>query len=1014
MSTGSSVVRAAILGFASLVLLPAALVAQTGAVAGVIRDASGAVLPGVTVEAASPALIEKVRSVISDGDGRYNIVDLRPGEYSVTFTLAGFNTFKRNGVTLSAGFTAAVNADLQVGALEETITVSGAAPLVDTQNVRQQQVVSAQLLETLPSGAKGFMGLARLVPGMSGGADSGGASGLYSSNSAHNSTVHGKGGARMSYDGMQTSNLSGTGHTSYIMNPSTVEETTVTTGGISAESDASGLTINLIPKEGGNAFRGMSDGTFANDQMQRTNLNDRLRARGVDNTSKVLHLYDYNFTFGGPVVRDRLWFFTATRFTGNQNQVIGAYFNLTRGTPFYTPDLSRPSFRKEWLRSQAGRLTWQASAVNKINIFTDVQNYEVRGRGQFTAPEATTNVWSFWPNGLYQLSWNAPVTNKLLLEAGTSFAQNGYPYTRADVTDIYGFTVSDTDVPILEASTGFRYNAKDHYAYKNDQNRYVHRLAASYVTGTHAFKSGLQLQQGVVNQDYHVNSDGRNTACSNCPVQYTFLGGAPIQIVQWATPYLQQERVKADLGIFVQDQWTLQRLTLNLGLRLDYYNAYTPEQRIPAPASGWFAERTFAPVRGLPEWTDLNPRIGGSYDLFGNGRTAVKASLGRYVGKIGTAAARAANPITTSVNSVNRAWSDANLDYIPNCDLGNFGANGECGPISNINFGGINPSAVQYTDDLLRGFGRRDYFWDLTAEFQHELRPGMSIKGGYYRNWTDIFGTGVGGSWPTGVRDNLSIGPEDFQPFCVTAPSDARLPGGGGYPVCGLYDITPSKFGIGNEIITRASNYGKGQSRTSDFFTALVDARLARGLLLGASVDTGRIVDDNCFVVDSPQALLYCRVVSPFKGQTGIKVNGSVPLPAGFSVSGVLQNTSGLAYQANMPVPNAAIAPSLGRNLAACGSRPVCTATATVPLIAPQTQFEPRRTLLDLRLTKTFSLSSKVRLKANLDVYNLLNDSAIVEINNTYGSAWLRPIGGPFTGGLVDGRLFQVGGQVTF
>ncbi|MGE3176763.1 MAG: carboxypeptidase-like regulatory domain-containing protein, partial [Vicinamibacterales bacterium] len=172
MMGGSSVGRAALVGLVWVALWPAPAEAQTGAIAGVVRDASGGVLPGVTVEAASPALIEKLRSVVTDTEGRYNIVDLRPGEYAVTFTLEGFNTLKRDGITLSAGFTAAVNADLQVGALSETITVSGAAPLVDTQNVRQQQVVSAELLETLPSGAKGFMGLARLVPGMSGGADS--------------------------------------------------------------------------------------------------------------------------------------------------------------------------------------------------------------------------------------------------------------------------------------------------------------------------------------------------------------------------------------------------------------------------------------------------------------------------------------------------------------------------------------------------------------------------------------------------------------------------------------------------------------------------------------------------------------------------------------------------------------------------------------------------------------------------------------------------------------------------
>ena len=187
-----------------------------------------AVLPGVTVEAASPALIEKVRTVVTDGEGRYNIVDLRPGTYVVTFSLAGFNTFKREGIELTAGFTATVNAELRVGALEETITVTGAAPLVDTQNVRQQKSVSNELLEALPSGVEGLHGHRpsrarddRATP------TRGGASGIYSANSAHAATVHGKGGGKMSYDGMQTSNQTVLGNTSYVMNPATVEETVV-------------------------------------------------------------------------------------------------------------------------------------------------------------------------------------------------------------------------------------------------------------------------------------------------------------------------------------------------------------------------------------------------------------------------------------------------------------------------------------------------------------------------------------------------------------------------------------------------------------------------------------------------------------------------------------------------------------------------------------------------------------------------------------------------------------------
>ena len=989
-------------------LLPMVVVAQQASgIAGVVRDTSGGVLPGVTIEAASPALIEKVRSVVTDGEGRYNITDLRPGAYVVTFSLAGFNTLKRDGIVLTSGFTAAVNADMQVGSLEETITVTGAAPLVDTQNVRQQESVSDELLNALPSGSKGFMGLARLIPGMSGNSDSGGASGIYSANSAHGATVHGKGGGKMSYDGMQTSNQSGGGHTSYVMNPATVEETVISTGGISAESDSSGLLINLVPKEGGNIFKGGTDGVYANGHMQSDNLNDRVRATGVTTIAKVQRLYDANFYLGGPIKKDRVWFFAATRFNGSQNQVSSVYFNKTQGTVFYTPDLDRPSFRREWLKGQSARLTWQISPRNKVNWFSDTQSYQVRGRGEFSAPEAHT-VWSFWPNGLYQGTWTSPVTSKFLLEAGVSLAQNGYPYTRELSTDIFGFVVKETDISMLEATTGFRYNAKPIYNDVNQQDRWVQRFSASYVTGSHAFKAGFQIQEGILNQNVLVNQD----------VYYNFVRGVPSTLTLWATPYPNRVRTLPELGVFVQDQWAIRRLTLNAGIRLDYFNGYVPEQHVAAVR--FVGARDFAEVKGVPHWTDLDPRLGASYDLFGDGRTALKASIGRYVGKMGPSVATAMNPVLSSINSVTRTWADVNKDYAPDCDLKNFASNGECGPISNVNFGKLNPNAQRYADDLIRGYGTRDYLWDLSAEVQHQLTPRVSLKGGWYRNWTNQFGqllgsqSSAGGGWPTGHTDNQAVTPADFQPYCITAPVNSRLPGGGGYQVCGLYDVVPAKFGVGQEVITRASNYDNGKRRTSNFFTGSVSTRLGGGIELGGSLDAGRIVEDNCFVVDSPQSLLNCDIVAPYKSQTQIKTYMSLPLPAAFVVSGVLQNLSGIGYEANYAVPNAQIAPSLGRNLAACRGAAVCTATATVPLIKPFTQFEPRRTQLDLRMSKVFTLGTRARLRANLDLYNVFNDGSIVNTNNNYGSSWLQPLGWGLSAGLVDGRLLQVGGQLTF
>jgi hypothetical protein len=311
----------------------------------------------------------------------------------------------------------------------------------------------------------------------------------------------------------------------------------------------------------------------------------------------------------------------------------------------------------------------------------------------------------------------------------------------------------------------------------------------------------------------------------------------------------------------------------------------------------------------------------------------------------------------------------------------------------------------RYADDVLRGWGARGYTWDASTEVQQQIGRGVSVTGGYYRNWLGNFT----------VIDNLAVDPADYSPYCITAPVDARLPGGGGYQVCGVYDVAPARFGLVNNFVTEASNYGK-QRRASDFFSVSINTRLGSGVQFGGGVDTGRTVTDTCFVIDSQQELLNCRVVTPFKAQTQVKLHGSYPLPGDFVLSAIFQNVSGPSFDANYPATTAEIAPSLGRNLAACGTRAICTATAIVPLIAPQTQFEARRSELDLRLTKLVRMGPKLRLQANFDVYNALNASSMIRVNSTYGPQWrwpfitTRSVGAP----ILNPRLMQFSGRLTF
>jgi hypothetical protein len=550
-----------------------------GGIAGVVRDTSGAVLPGVTVEAASPALIEKVRSVVSDGQGQYKIVDLRPGTYTVTFTLPGFNITKREGIELTTGFTANVNAEMRVGSLEETITVTGASPLVDTQNVRQQKVISSELLQVLPTSTKGLVTLTALIPGMvttGTRADVGGSSSIYySQDSNAGDGYHGKGVGKVLFDGMRISNLEIGGHTAFVVSASAVQEMTVETGGLSAESTASGITTNLIPKDGGNIFTFGLAGLFSTHGLQSNNLTDEIRARGLTTVNDVKNIRDVAGTLGGPVAKDRLWFFTSQRWWGNRNEIGGLFYNKTQGTPFYTPDLSRPFETFETFRSHVGRLTWQASPRNKVTGFVDFQDDCIcRGGGEFRAPEAAYK-WRFYPNALYQATWNMPVTNKLLLEAGFSLTASHYQTLPQPETA--------GAIATIEASTGFQFNAHSAFSYgpvkKGD--RYAQRAAVSYVTGSHAFKAGVQIEQGRRERVDEYNGQ----------MVFTVNRGVPTQITQWVSPYHTVEIMKADLGLYVQDQWTFKRLTLNPGLRFNYFNAYVPAQSLPA--GPWVPARSY-------------------------------------------------------------------------------------------------------------------------------------------------------------------------------------------------------------------------------------------------------------------------------------------------------------------------------------------------------------------------------------------------------------------------------------
>ena len=1011
--------RLACFGSAVLValLMLGASTASAQGIAGTVTDDTGGVLPGVTVEAASPALIEGVQTAFTDGQGLYAFTALQTGTYAVTFTLPGFSTIVREGVVLTANFTATIDAAMQVGGIEETITVTGASPLVDVQNTVAQSALSTELLETLPTGLKAIASsLITLVPGVTGTADVGGTSGLYRSNGQSGGLFfHGKSDSEQLFDGMGIADPNGSSII-YMVNTAFSSETVIETGGGNAESKAT-MVMNLIPREGGNQFTGGFDVRYSDDRLQADNLDQELRDQGVTFSNEMLKFYNADGTFGGPIAQDKVWFFVSSRAARNKNTVSGVFFNNNIGPGFsdYVADTSRRAYRTEWARSVGGRVTWQASQRNKIGIFVDTQSFFNRGRGEFYSPETFQHQYNLSPQQLYQATYTSPISNRLLLEAGFSHMRGQWPYPSPGDAE---FASVPGAIYTRDYGTGFRWNARSYYSDRIKKHRWAERGSMSYVTGSHAFKVGFQLEHGISEFQREVHGD----------LEYHTRNGAPFRFVQHAT-YANDPKKEhmTPLGIFVQDQWTMPRLSANLGVRIDLYKGRVPAQSFGA--TEFVPARSFAEISDAISFQDINPRVGLSYDLTGTGRTALKFAAGRYVETTLSRIVAQINPFSSSVQNVRRNWNDANANRVPDCDLTNFGENGECGIISDLNFGQNRPGSTTYEDSITSGFGHRNYVWDMSAEVVHEITTGVSLTAGYYRNWS--------GNWR--IEDNVLVSPSDYSPFCVTAPMDSRLPGGGGYEVCNLADINPDKFGQRLAVVTDADPFIGGISEvtcaaqrsssgrqprdngancgTSDFVGFTIDTRFTNGAQLGGGFDTGTTNFNSCFVLDSPQQLLNCDTQIPWSAHHNFKMYGSFPLPYDISVSGSFRSVAGRPIDANWSVRNPVIAPSLGRNLSACGTKTIetCTSSVTVPLIAPYTMFLDRRNMLDLRFSKFVNLGG-ARLSGNLDIYNVLNGNQILGINETYGSGWLQPaaLQNNEVDSILAGRLVHIGGSLEF
>ncbi|MFN8066745.1 MAG: TonB-dependent receptor [Vicinamibacterales bacterium] len=1005
-----SIRKALFMALTALCLSPMAAFAQSSFI-GVVKDTSGAVLPGVTVEAASDALIEKTRSVITDADGGYRLVDLRPGTYSLTFSLEGFSSVKREGISLSSDFTMTINTELKVGALEETLTVTGSAPTVDVQSTTKSQVLNREALDAIPTG-RTIQGMGQLITGVSlNQPDIGGSKAMQQTYMS----AHGAGASQttVQVDGLMVNGLDADGAVQNYFNSSMSQEMVYTTSGAGADVSGGGVRLNMIPRDGGNTVSGSLFLGYQNESFQADNVTDELIARGVRTADGIGKLANVEGAFGGPIKKDKVWYFASARNFILDTLPANTFYGAEgTGSNFVAPTpTSEKAVDPQSIRSVQARIIWQMSQKNKLAVYNDRL---LKNRGSaMTAGFDPRTAGIIWNSPIYttgSIKFTSTVSSKIFFETGfsTNFEryntiyQEGLQRERTDPT--WYTVINRTDTA---RGTAWGAGAGINGMYPDSLS-----LAASvaYVTGSHNVKVGIQDHWGTY----------RNTRLANGDLRAQFNNGVPFQVTILNTPVDYTDKLKADLGVFAQDSWTLKRLTINYGARWELFAHGVANEE--SGAGRFVAARSFSAI-DMPTWKSIAPRVGIVYDVFGNQKTAVKASFGKYMQQGTVGFSQSQNPLLLTTQTV--AWNDLNGDGNPQGELGcvyltagceiNVAGNATTARQLPVNFGTVAP--VAYAPDI-----KRMYNVESTASIQHEIFNGVSVTAGWYhREYFNLR-----------RRFNTGVTLNDFTPFTLYSPID-------GSPIT-YYNISSAKV---SQIATNLVDQN-APDRTMKYngFEYNFNARIGKVNLFGGGMSE-RILTNTCDDGWNPNLLLYCdqnETGVPFRTQ--FKIAGSVPVKYGINIGVAFQSLPGYVngttsqyaltgvsgpsgITTNNPPAGQGTVWQITRTTTYSASHPCvaqgkCTAgqlvdpgmtqsSLNVPLVAPMTEYGDRINQLDLNVTKNIKIG-RFNIQPKLDLFNALNRAPVTAIlGQNYGTAAYN-----VPSVILNPRTFQIGANVRF
>lgn len=906
---------------------PPAFAQSSSGIAGVVRDSSGGVLPGATVEVASPALIEGTRSTVSGANGQFQVTDLRPGDYTVTFTLPGFKTVRREGIRLSASFTATVNVELSVGQLEETITVSGAAPLVDVRNTVAQSVMTRETLDAIPSGKDPFA-VGQLIAGVTTATPDVGGTQVMQQPTLQ---VHGSSNNDNVFmiDNVQIQHIGfGGNQTGFYFNDGLMDEISYQTSSLPAEAPVGGVQINMIPRDGGNQFHGGMFATGAGERMQSNNLDDDLRALLFRAQNRVDTVYDANFTFGGPVMRNRLWFFSTFR-RWAANNYLGNTFTAS----------GAQALDDQRLTDATVRFTGQLSERNKLTVHYD-RSVKWRGHRPNNWIGANINepissvVQTTGLNYIGQAKWSSPISNRLLAEASVFTLPVNYklsfqPDAAADAVATFD------QIQSVFKGVSPRQDI-------NTARMYTYAGFMSYVTGAHNLKAGVQVRTGWSQELFQTRGD---------IVQIVNNGVAnSVRLVNNESGHKESG---VNTGIYLQDSWTFGRVTINPGLRYERFTMTIPAQS--AAAGRWVGAREFAEQKNIVNWNTISPRFGMSWDVRGDGKTAVKVGLSRYDRLAGANLVQPLNQKNISFQTC--PWVDGNGDLA--AQTGEI-AFDRC-------TGSLQPSLGFVDDDL-----KRPFQWEYNLSVQRQIGGRTSVMLAYFgRKFWDLYTT---------VND--AVPSTAYSPVTISNPLD-------GTPLT-VYNQDPATRGRVRNLLTTIPDLSQRYRGVELQFTT----RVARANVFGGVTIGNNYGDQDAGDMNNPNVRVNNRGDIGFDSPYQIRAGFSYAFPAGVQFAGSLRSSSGLP-QTRTYVITTSIVPGLTQ------------VTQNVQVAERGDYRYPWINLLDLRVAKTFRVGA-VRVEPMADLFNVFNNNAITNAVQTVGVSLGRP------SAIVMGRLLRLGGRISF